>query len=212
MITAYSELLTRLSGMIAFDSQNPGSVDVGEIVYLIQQAEQRIYREVRTGYNTASFGASDTVSSNSLTLPDEFRNMGMIHFGGYPLEPVAPEVVQQKVTDGLTGDCLYFATIGRTLQFAPSVANGTQAQGHYYCALDPLDDTTLPTNSLFAAANDLFLYAVMVEAGPAFSLMDFVPIYEQKYQAVRDRLNSEHTWAAYSAGRARRRPSTSLLG
>ncbi len=211
-ITTYQGLLTRLGKLIAEDFENPGDVSVEAIQTAIEMAETRIYRELRTSYNEATFGVSDTVTGNAYTLPSGFKSVNMLHFGRYPLEPVTPEWLQSYLQCNTTGDSRYFANIGGTLHFAPAVADTTQLQGTYFKALPALSAATLPSNALFAAANDLFLSAAMVEAAPLFDMADKLPVWEAKYESVRDALNLEKRVTAMGAGRMKIRPSTTLIG
>ena len=211
-ITTYSGLLDRLAKMVTFDADNTGDASVGVLAAVISMAEFRIYREIRTSMNTNAFGVSDTVTSNAMALPSDFKAAYTVHFGGLPLEPVSPEFLQQYMDANPSGECKYFANVSNTLRFGPAVANGTQVQGYYYCSLPDLSEATLPTNALFLAANDLFLFACMVEAAPLYGFQNQIQLWEAKYQMTRDALNKEHALNAYSSGRLKRRPSTILMG
>lgn len=196
--------------MVTFEGENPGDASVGTLQTVIGLAESRIYRELRTGYNEVAF--SGNVTSNAFALPADFRSASLVHFGGLPLEPVSPEFLQEFNDGHSSGDCKYFAQVARAFKFGPAVADGTALQGTYFKALDALSETSLPANTLFAAANDLFLFACMVEAAPLYGFQDQLQIWDTKYQIVKDALNLERQRASYSAGRMKRRPSTVLMG
>lgn len=209
-ITTYAELLTQLGRMVTFEAENPGDASVGVLATVIGLAERRIYREVRTGYNEVAF--SGNVTGNAFALPTDFRSASILHFGKKPLEPVSIEFLQQYNDDHSSGDCRYFAQLGRAFKFAPAVTDGTALQGSYFKALDALSDSTLPSNTLFAAAEDLFLFASMVEAAPMYGFQDQLPIWDAKYRMTLDAVNKEQAINAYAAGRMRVRPSTTLMG
>jgi hypothetical protein len=211
-IASYSDLMTQLGRMVTFESENPGDASVGVLSTLLGIAENRIYRDVRTSYNMTAFGVSDTVTGNAYTLPAALKAVDSISFGKLPLEPVAPEFIQQQLQYGNTGDCKYFANQANKLIFAPAVTDGTQLQGYYFARLPALDATTLPTNALFNAANDLFLYAVMVEAAPMYGFQDQMDLWNARYQSVVQALNEEQAMTSYTAGRIKRRASTTLMG
>lgn len=211
-ITTYADLLTHLGRMVTFEAENPGDASVGVLQTVISLAEFRIYREIRTSFNMKAFGVSDVVTGNAMTLPSDFKAAAAVNFGKQPLQPVTPEFLQQYLQTGDNGECKYFANVKDTLQFAPAVGDGIQVQGYYYCVLPALSDSTLPSNGLFNAANDLFLFACMVEAAPIYGFQDQLQIWDAKYQMVRDRLNDEQAMNAYSAGRMKVRPSTTLMG
>lgn len=204
-IASYSELMTQLGRMVTFEGENPGDASVGVLSTLLGIAENRIYRDARTSYNMLPFGASDTVTGNAYTLPAAFKAVSSVGFGGSPLEPVPPAFIQQQLDYGSGGPPRYFANQANKLIFAPAVADGTQLQGYYYARLPSLDATTLPTNALFNAANDLFLYAVMVEAAPMYGFQDQMELWNARYQSVVQALNQEQQMTAYSAGRMRRK-------
>lgn len=211
-IASYSELLTQLARMVTFEGENPGDASPGVLSTLIGLAEARIYRDIRTSYNQVAFGVSDVTTGNAYTIPANLKAVDSINFGKYPLEPVAPEFLQSRLQCGTTGDCKYFANQANRLIFAPAVVDGTQLQGYYFAKLPALDATTLPTNALFNAANDLFLFAVMVEAAPMYGFQDQLDLWNTRYTGVVASLNQEQAMTAYSAGRMKRRASTKLMG
>lgn len=211
MISTYSELLDTLGKLVTFEGDNPGDASIGTLQTVIALAEFRIYRDARTGYNQAVFGVSDVTSGNAYTLPAGFKAVSLLHFGKEPLEPVAPEYIQSQLNSGATGDVRHFANIAGTLRFAPTVADGTQLQGTYYRALPALSEATLPSNALFAASNDLFLFAAMVEAAPLYGFMDQLSLWNTKFQTVMEALNQEQQMTAYGS-RLKRRASTKLMG
>lgn len=209
-ITTYAGLLSQLGKMVTFEGDNPGDASIATLETVISLAETRINREARTGYNEAAI--SGTVTSNAFALPADWRAASMVHFGGLPLEPVSPEYLREHLDGQPSGVCKYYCVQGRSLLFSPTVADSTSVQGYYFKALPALDATTTPTNALFLAANDLYLFACMVEAAPLYGFEDKLQLFEAKYQDVRDTLNTEHQRAAYSSGRIKRRASTRLMG
>lgn len=210
-ITSYADLLTHLGRMVTFEAENPGDASVGVLQTLLGIAETRIYREIRTSFNMKAFGVSDTVLNNALALPSDFKAVANLNFGKLPLEPVSPEFLQQYLQARPTGETKYFANIANTLVFGPAQGDGVQAKGYYYCTLPALSDATFASNALFGAASDLFLFAVMVEAAPMYGFQDQLQLWDGKYQMIRDRLNREQAVNAYSAGRMKVRPSTTLM-
>jgi len=208
-ITTYAGLLSQLGKMVTFD-ENESDASIGTLQAVISLAETRINREARTGYNEAAI--SGTVVGNAFALPADWRAASLVHFGGLPLEPVSPEYLREHLDGQPSGECKYYCAQGRSLLFSPAVADGTVVQGYYFKALPALDATTTPTNALFLAANDLYLFACMVEAAPLYGFEDKLQLFDAKYQAVRDTLNTEHQRSAYSSGRIKRRSSTRLMG
>lgn len=196
--------------MVTFEGDNPGDASIGTLETVLSLAESRIYREVQMAQNEKAF--SGTVTSNAYTLPSDFRSPSLVYFGGKPLEPVSPEYLYEQIDTGGTGDCRVFAQVGSSFKFYPAASDGATVQGTYFFAYPALSSSTIGDNALFLAANDLFLYACMVEAAPMYGFQDQVSLWEAKYQQVRDALNTQNARAAFGAGRMKRRPSTTLMG
>lgn len=208
MITTWAGLLDRL--MLLIDGEGGAATPVATLSAAISMGEERIYREVKSRFNELAF-SSVTVSGNLAALPADFQSPSIVHFGGKPLEPVSEEWLMEYLDGNPSGDCRYFAISGSSLKFGPSVANATIVQGRYFASLDALSAATLATNALFAQSQDLFIYAALAESAPFFSQDARIPLWEAKYKAIRDALNARTHMAAYSAGRMKRRPSTSIL-
>lgn len=207
-ITTYSALLSRL--FLLIDGEGVTVTPISTLAAAISMGEQRIYREVRSRFNEVAF-SSVTVSNNLAALPSDFESPSTVHFGGKPLDPVSEDWLREYLQSNPTGECRYFAVAGPNLMFGPTVANDTAVQGRYFASLDPLDATTLPTNALFARAEDLFVYAALAESAPFFEQDARIPLWEAKYRSIRDALNNHSHTAAYSVGRMKRRPSTPIL-
>jgi hypothetical protein len=210
MFSTYSDFLTQLGKSVTFEGDNPGDASIGTLQMVLVLAETRINRELRTSYNEAAF--SGTTTSNVFTLPSDFRSASIVHVGGKPLEPVSIEFLTEFLDESPSGDGRYFATVARTLKFGPALSDGTSVQGYYFKAFAAIDDTTFSSNTLIAAAPDLYMAACMAEAAPMYGFQDQLALWDNKYQYIRDRMNDERERAAYSAGRAKVRNSTRLLG
>lgn len=210
MITTWSQFLNRLSSLIAGDDTGSTSVAVSTLEAVISMGEERLYRELRSRFNEKSFSAL-TVTSNAATIPADFEASSIVHFGKKPLDPVSEEFLREYLNGNPTGDARYFAAAGPSFLFGPAVADGTAVQGRYFYRLPALTAATLPTNALFAVANDLFIYAALCESAPFFEQDVRIPIWNAKYESIRDSLNRGTHRAAYSAGRIRVRPSTPVL-
>lgn len=211
MITTWSEYLTRLIQLIDGDDSGMSSnIPVNTLEAITSLGEARIYREVRTRYNEKSF-SSVTVTSNAATIPTDFEAPSILHFGAKALEPVSEEFLLEYLDGSPTGDTRFFCQAGPSFKFGPSVANATALQGRYFYRMDALDATTLPTNALFAASNDLYIYAALTESAPFFEQDARIPIWDAKYRSIRDQLNNQSRNAAYSVGRMKVRPSTPVI-
>lgn len=207
MITTYSGLLTELTRLIDGEDTSASEIPVATLSQIVHQGELRIYREVRTRYNQKNWGV--VVASNLAALPSDFIAPAVVHFGQQPLEPVSENQLLDYLAGNPTGNAKFFAVAGGNLQFGPA-ASGT-VLGRYYYKMDDLSDSTLPTNTLFAAAEDLFIYASLAESAPFFGQDARLPMWEAKYTAIKETLNRLYMRSAYSAGRIQRSPSTRLI-
>lgn len=167
---------------------------------------------MKSRHNERDFSSVTTLDNLAL-LPDDYENPSIVHFGGRPLRPKAEEELRDYLACNPTGDCKFFAEAGASFIFAPAVTDGTALQGRYFCRLEDLSATTLPSNELFRYAQDLFIYAALAESGPYFTDKHAtrIPFWEAKYVSIRDRLNLQKNAAAFNAGRMSRSPSTSVI-
>ncbi|MES2958459.1 MAG: hypothetical protein V4792_09735 [Pseudomonadota bacterium] len=209
-ITTWPQLLEQLTRLIDGEDVTVSEVSPATLTQIIALGERRIYRELRHRLNEKAF-ASVTVTNNLAPIPVDFESTSVLHFGGYPLTPVAEKVIQDRLQWQWGGDTRYFAEAGANFTFWPSVANGTAVQGRYFCRLPDLNATTLPANALFLAETDLFLYGFLSQAAPFFGQDTRIPMWEARYVGIRDALNEAKNRAAYSAGRIQRRASIPVL-
>jgi hypothetical protein len=206
-ITSYSGLLTELTRLIDGEDVSASEIPAATLAQIIHFGELKIYREIRTRFNEKAWGI--TVTSNLAPLPADFIAPSVIHFGKSPLDPKSEAQILQWLNESpSSGDCLYFCHAGANLQFYPAVANATAVQGRYYYKLPDLDVATLPTNTLFAAAEDLFLYAALAESAPFFGQDARLPMWMAKYEAIKKMVNVTDHRAAFGVGRIVRSNST----
>lgn len=209
MITSYSGLLTQLTRLLDGEDVSASEIPSATLAQVIYLGELRIYREIRTRYNEKAWGI--TTTSNLAALPADFQAASIVHFGKKPCRPVSEEWLISYLDNNPAGTTLWFAKVGTNLQFGPAVADGTTVQGRYFYKMAALDETTLPTNTLFAVAEDLYLYAALAESAPFFGQDARLPMWEAKYQSIKNRLNLNDSRAATSAGRIQRKASTTLM-
>lgn len=208
MAKLYVEITRLLDG----EDVTIADVSVATLERLTIVAQQRIYTDIRSRFNEKAFSAL-TVTSNLATLPSDFKELSIVHFGKLALVPVTEEVIRDYWSDSSSGDAKYVARSGNSLTFYPSVANGTTVQGKYYFAYPNLADggTVFADNLLFQESDSLFIYAALVESAPFFGENEKMPVWQSKYQSIATELNKQTHRAAYSA-RLQVRPSASLCG
>lgn len=210
MATSYSGFLVDLNRLIDGDDVSVSDIPVATLQTIAALGEKRIYREIRSRYNEVAYAT--TVASNAAAIPADFEANSMLHFGRGPLTPISEELCRQYLWDQTKFSVQYFAEAGSSFIFAPAITNGTALQGRYYARLANLDATTLPTNTLYAASPDLFLYAALCESAPFFGQDSRMALWNAKYSSIRDEINEAKQRAAYSTGRMQMRPSALLGG
>ena len=185
-------------------------VSVPTLEEIFPVAQKRIYRDVRSRFNEKAFSAL-TTTSNLASLPADFKDLSIVHLGKQALVPVDEAVIRDYWNQSPTGFDKYVARAGNSLTFWPPVADGTTVSGRYFFAYDNLTDANMAANLLFQEADDLFLYACLVEAAPFFDAGDRMETWQQKYLSIATDLNKLTHRATY-AKRLQVRSSASLCG
>lgn len=210
MIASLNDYYEQIQRLIDGDDVSVSEISVNTLAQVVWMAQRRIYREVRSRYNEKAFTGL-TVASNAVTIPADFESVSIVHFGGLPLEPVSEEWLREYLDGNPSGDAAYFAAAGSQLLFGPAVADGTAVQGRYFCRLPDLTPDNFGANALIAREPDLFVYAALVEALPFFArAADQAQLFASKYEAIKDRVNTDSSRTAAHAARLVRRPSARM--
>jgi len=209
VIASLSSLYTEITRLLDGEDPTVSDLSTASLDRLVTVAQRRIYREVRSRWNEKSF-TGVTVTSNLAPKPTDYASASIVHFGRQALKPVAEEVIRDYWASTGTNEC-YFADAGSNLTFWPAIADGTALQGRYFAILPDLTDANFASNALMANADDLFVYAALVESAAFFGARQDMPMWEAKYQSIVDALNNQRMRGAYSAGRMQRR-SVSIAG
>lgn len=208
-ITTYSGLMTELTRLIDGEDTSASEIPVATLAQIVHMGELRVYRDARTRFNEKAWGIM--VTSNLAAIPSDFMAPSIVHFGGMPLQPISEAQLLEFLQSNPSGTAEFFCQSGTNLQFAPSVTDGTTVQGRYYYKLPDLNDTTLPTNALFAAAEDLFIYAALAESAPFFGQDERLPMWQGKYLDILQKVNNLDHRAAYGVGRIQRGTSNNFV-
>lgn len=210
MITSWDGLMIELTRLIDGEDVSVSTISPGTLTQMVYMAELRIYRDLRCRHNEKDWGI--TTTANTVALPADFTYSSLVTFGKEPLEPKPEKFLLSYLNQQQGGGPpLYFCEAGGYLKFAPLVADGTTLQGRYFYKLPQLTPSSLPSNALFAAAEDLFVYGALAESAPFFGQDARIPLWESKFASVLNHLNSMRKTTAYSAGLIRVRPSTKLM-
>lgn len=202
--TTLSALYVAITRLLDGDDVTASEVSAETLDQLLTVAQQRIYREVRSRWNEQSFSGV-TVTSNLAPLPSDFEDASIVHFGRQALIPVSETVIRDYWSDSSSGSDLYFARAGNSLTFFPAQANGTVVQGRYFARLPLLTDANMGSNLLYQNADDLFIYACLVESAQFFGESPSLPAWEAKFVSIVTSLNESTHRTAYSAGRMQMR-------
>lgn len=209
-ITTLSALYVEITRLLDGDDPEVSDLSVDSLSRLLQVAQRRIYRDVRSRWNEKDF-TSVTVTGNLAPIPADFESPVIAHFGRQALIPVDETVIQDYYASSGTQE-RYFAQAGSNFTFWPAIADGTLLQGRYYARLPDLTDANIASNALFQNADDLFVYAALVESVTFFGPKDDMGTWESKYEAIVESLNVHNHRAAYGVGRMRIRPSARICG
>jgi hypothetical protein len=200
-------LYVAITRLLDGDDVTVSDISNASLDQLLTVAQQRIYREVHSRWNESTF-TGVTVTGNLAPLPDDYEAASIVHFGRQALIPVSETVIRDYWADNgasANGTDLYFARAGNSLTFYPAQADAAVVQGRYYARLAYLTDANMASNLLYQNADDLFIYACLVESAIFFGESQNMPTWESKYEAIKDSLNISSQRAAYSAGRLQQR-------
>ena len=211
-IASYPQLLTDITRLIDGEDVSITQVAPATLAQVINLAERRVYRDVRCRWNEKPFSGV-TVTGNLAAIPADFESLSTVHLGKKALEPVTEEWLREYLNNGASGDARYVAPAGGSLMFGPAVADGTAVQGRYFYRWPDLTQANFSANLLIANEPDVFLFACLVEAVPFFSTgAGQAQAWGEKYESVKERINTQHERMTANAGRIKRRASTSLMG
>lgn len=211
MISSYSDFLTQLGRLIVGEQVSYSSLPIDTLRQIIAIGERNVYRKVRSLHNEKDFD-SIVVTGNAANLPTDFIVSSVVHFGKKALEPVSEEWLREYLNSQPDGDIRYFCSAGNSLLFGPAVTDGTLLQGRYFFRYPDLDETTFSSNTLFAQEPNLFIYGCLVEAVPFFPQSGSqAQLWAAQFESAVDRVNTDASRAAASAGRLRRRASIPVM-
>jgi hypothetical protein len=208
-IATKAELFVEITRFLDGEDPTVSDLSTDTLERCLTVAQRRIYREVKSRWNENEFSGV-TVTNNLAPLPTDYVSASIVHFGKQALKPVPEEVIRDNWAS-TGGSELYFADIGANLTFWPAIADGTALEGRYFAALPDLTDANFSANLLMANADDLFVYAALVESAPFFGARQDMPTWEAKYQSIVDALNTQRLRGAHSGGRMQRR-AVSICG
>jgi len=187
-ITTFAGLLSEIQRLIDGDDTPSNDTPSATLTRIVRLGEARIYREAETRFNEAT--STLTTASNLAAMPADFQKVIMIYGGdGKPLDAVPEDALRVFNTVNTSNPVSKFAQAGSSFLFGPPTGDGTTFTLRYYAVLPALTDSTIATNPLFQAADDLFVYGALSMAAPYFGQLDKVQLWEAEYQRILTRVN-----------------------
>jgi hypothetical protein len=193
MITSYSELKTSIA---AFLHRTDLTAMIPEF---IADGETKIYNDLRIKAMETAYTA--TISSGVVALPTGFLEWKNLYVDTSPIQKLdrksAEWIYQYYPNRTAQGTPKFFAQDGSNLIFAPYPNSNFEIKGVYYKRLDALSDSNT-SNWFILNAPEILRYAALCEAAPYCRDLPAVQVWEQKYEAIKQRLKSTERREAFS--------------
>lgn len=163
----------------------------GTISELIDNAEKRIFREVRVPEMEASL--SSTISSGVIAVPSDYVELRYAYIDTNPVRYIQmvplSYIYERYPTRSADGIPAVMARDGSNFVFGPYPDSNYTVKGSYYKRLPAIGDTTTPV--LVPLHPDLYLYAALLETETVLGSDNRMPIWESKYRLVKEMVNGE---------------------
>jgi hypothetical protein len=167
-----------------------------DIPFFIQMGEFRIYRDLRVRQMETAL--STAISSGVIAIPSGYREMKFAYVNATPVGKLqrkdAEWIYQNYPTRASDGQPKFFATEGGNFIFGPYPDSTYTIKGVYYKQLDLLTDT----NWLTSDVPDLIYYASLCEAAPWLRDEARIPIWEGRYNMIKDRVQRQNDMEEFS--------------
>lgn len=190
-ISTYAELVSAGENWLhrdGLDSRIPEFIVLGEA---------RIGREVQARQMEQRVS---TTADTIINLPSDYVSMRAVRVKGSTvgwLDYMTPDEFFNTTASSSSSTQKKYTIIGDELVF-PTTPNG-DIELYYYKKLAALSTAT---NTLFTVNPDLYLYALLAEAGPYLVNADRTALYEAKFVQIRDSVNLSHKMGRYPAAPA----------
>lgn len=192
-IANYSELQTAVTNWLKRADLSTYIPD------LITFGEARIYRDLRI--RAMETALSTAISSGVLAVPSGYLEMKHAYVNASPVQwlqrKTAEWIYQKYPTRSADASPKFFAREGENLIFGPYPDSTYTIKGIYYKKLDALSASNT-TNWFTANAPDLLLFATLCEAEPFLKNDPRTVLWEQKYEAVRSRVQKRDDQEEFS--------------
>jgi hypothetical protein len=167
-----------------------------EIPGFIQLGENRIYRDLRVRQMETAL--SSAIASGVVAVPSGYVEMKYAYINGSPMAKLqrkdAEWIYHNYPTRSSDGTPKYFAREATNFIFGPYPDSGYTVKGVYYKKLAALATTNWLTDDV----PDLILFASLCEAAPWMGKDTRIPIWEQKYAQIKDRVQAQDDQEEFS--------------
>lgn len=185
---SYALFRTAVQTVIDGDDISQSSISTAVLDLIIGAGEQRVYRDVRSSTQDASF--SITISENLAPLPADCMEVSSVYFPNFPsLTYEAFEVLQTNLqlgTNSTSANARRFSLQGDSLIFDPAQADGAIVLGQYY---KRFPDIVTGLNTFFNRFPDLFMYAALAESAPYIGEVIRLPEWKERYVTIAQSAN-----------------------
>ena len=162
-------------------------------------AENRLARELRI--RPMETALSSTISNGVIAVPSGYQALKYAYVDGNPVQWLerkdAEWIYANYPTRAAQSKPAYIAREADNFIFGPYPDSTYTIKGVYYKKLDALSVSNT-TNWFTANAPDLLLFASLCEAEPYLMNDSRTVLWEQKYAAIRDRVQRENDSEEFS--------------
>ena len=155
---------------------------------LITLGETRIFREVRARSMETAF--SDTISSGVIALPTSYIELKFAYVNRDTVQHLkrreARFIYEKYPTRSGMGEPRYIAREGSNFIFGPYPDSDYTITGIYYKNIGPVSSSA---HALFIDNPDLYLFASLAESEPFLKNDKRIPVWEGKYNKIKDDVN-----------------------
>ena len=172
-----------------------------DVPFFIQLAEFRIYRELRVRQMETVLNS--TMSSGQIAVPSGYRSLKFAYIDGTPVQKLerkdAEWIYHNYPTRSASSKPFYIARDGGNFIFGPFPDSAYTVKGVFYKQLDLLSDSNT-SNWLITDAPDLIYFAALCEAKPWLGDDERVPLWERKYEIIKQRIQQADNDEEFSGG------------
>lgn len=156
-------------------------------------AESRLSRDLRLRKQVSATTLSTVANTRGVTLPTDFLELENISISSTTpqaaMSVVTPEILDRKYPDTYSvGQPIVYALLGDQILFGPTPDGVYTIAIDYYARFTAL--STTPTNWLLTNHPGLYLFPTLAEAHLYMMDQAQASIWEQRYQAAVDSLQS----------------------